>query len=59
MTKERYTELMDNDRNEILTEQELSEGWHWCFDFDGLLVGPAMEMEWSCCTCHESKQGSP
>lgn len=51
MTTERYAELMDEDSNAMLTEQELSEGWHWCFDFDGLLVGPSMEMEWECCTC--------
>jgi hypothetical protein len=25
-----------------LTAAELAEGWHWCWEFDGLLVGPEM-----------------
>lgn len=55
MTPERYNELMDalfNNDNEVeLTEAELAQGWHWCYDFDGLLVGPDTG-EAQYCTCN-------
>lgn len=41
MTDERYVALMEDDRLK-LTEDELREGWHFCYEFDGLLVGPEM-----------------
>ena len=50
MTDGRYNALMDDDESE-LTENEIAEGWHFCFDWDGLLVGPEMVCEWECCTC--------
>lgn len=50
MTRERWTELMD-DPDAVLADAELDAGWHWCWDWDGLLVGPDMTMEMSCCTC--------
>jgi hypothetical protein len=34
----------------ILTKEELEEGWHYCNDWDGLLVGPEDD-EMQCCTC--------
>ena len=37
MTEERYNELM-RDENAKLTEEEMDEGWHFCLEFDGLLV---------------------
>jgi len=37
MTEERYKELSD-DLESVLTEEELKEGWHFCYEFDGLLV---------------------
>ncbi len=49
MTDARWKELMES--NDLpLTKEEIAEGWHWCNEFDGLLIGPedgAME----CCTC--------
>lgn len=47
---------MKNDRlhdlytgvSEKLTDEELSQGWHWCYDFDGLIVGPDTAEEESC-----------
>ena len=36
MTDERYRFLMKNDE-EPLTEEELAAGWHFCWEFDGLL----------------------
>lgn len=38
-----------------LTQKELEKGWHWCYDWDGLLVGPPMKGEWNACTCHPKK----
>jgi hypothetical protein len=51
MTRERWFELM-NDRTESLnlTDAEIVEGWHWCSEWDGLLVGPGM-MELDVCQC--------
>lgn len=49
MSDERYKALMQNDDVQ-LTEEELKQGWHYCYEFDGLLVGPGMgELEF--CTC--------
>lgn len=50
MSSARYAELMDHDSLQ-LTEEEKSEGWHFCYcDWDGLLIGPSM-LEWDSCTC--------
>lgn len=49
MTKERYTELM-NSLDAELTEDELKKGYHFCQDYDGLLVGPESP-EIQTCTC--------
>lgn len=40
MTSERYDELMwDNtDEHLHLSKEEMDEGWHFCNEFDGLLV---------------------
>jgi hypothetical protein len=37
MTEERYNQLMD-DVLLSLTPDEFQEGWHFCNEFDGLLV---------------------
>lgn len=47
MTGDRYRFLMNND-GESLTSQELADGWHFCFEWDGLLVGPGMEERAAC-----------
>ncbi len=39
MPAERYHELETNPK-ERLTPKELYEGWHFCCDWDGMLVGP-------------------
>jgi hypothetical protein len=51
MTKERYKEL-NNSTQGSLTTKEVNEGWHWCDEWDGLLVGPGMS-EMNCCSCFE------
>lgn len=33
-----------------ITTDEAKQGWHWCFEFDGLLVGPGMS-ELRNCQC--------
>jgi hypothetical protein len=50
MQHHRYCELEDNP-DAILTALEIAEGWHWCSDWDLLLVGPGMNIELKCCTC--------
>ena len=49
MTDERWREVMRN-QDAKLTPEELKAGWHFCNEWDGLLVGPGME-EGQCCTC--------
>ena len=50
MTDDRWRELM-NDPNGRISPEELAEGWHWCPDWDDLLVGPGTAMELTCCMC--------
>jgi hypothetical protein len=38
------------DDSKALTQAELELGWHWCYEWDGLLVGPNMD-ELRCCNC--------
>lgn len=44
----RYQELRD--RFDTLSADELAAGWHYCPDWDGLLIGPGME-ELTYCWC--------
>jgi len=54
MTQERYQQL--NDVTVLpkdlpkLTEEEKALGWHYCAEWDELLVGPGMG-ELECCRC--------
>jgi hypothetical protein len=50
MTDERYNKLNNMLEVDLPTPEEQTEGWHYCYDFDGLLVGPDMA-ELSCCHC--------
>ena len=47
MSEERYKALMEDDNLE-LTPEEIEAGWHFCYDFDGLLVGPGMGEQMFC-----------
>lgn len=49
MNLERWAELM-NDLSSELTDEELKEGWHFCVEWDGLLIGPCSH-ELHCCQC--------
>jgi hypothetical protein len=59
VSDERWSALMNNP-NGRLTREEMADGWHWCADWDDLLVGPGM-MEMDCCGCgvEKSKHVSP
>lgn len=46
MNEERYKLLMNSE--EPLTPEEISIGWHFCSEFDGLLVGPGQHELLSC-----------
>ena len=46
MDNERYMEL---ERKGLgLTKEEQELGWHWCDDWDLMLVGPGMPAQESC-----------
>jgi hypothetical protein len=49
MTPERRKELMC-DLSLELTEDEVKEGYHFCLDWDGLLIHED-DRESECCTC--------
>lgn len=49
MTDKRYSELMHN-IDLTLTEEEIKEGWHFCQDWDGLLIHTSWK-EYECCHC--------
>lgn len=51
MTEERYSFPVSKDGQLVpLSKSEIEEGWHYCSEFDGLLVGPKMS-ELNCCRC--------
>jgi hypothetical protein len=53
MTNHRWRELMVENEGGlvfVLTQDEIKEGWHYCAEFDCLLVGPGMG-ELACCSC--------
>ena len=54
MTNERYNELM-NITEARVSDEEFNQGWHFCEDWDFILIGPGMyEME--CCTCKVNRK---
>lgn len=62
MDRKRWFELQ-RDYDGKLTPQEMEQGWHFCYDWDFLLVGPGMQEQFSCtcqpwtaCQIDEAKQ---
>lgn len=53
MTNERYRQLI-KDPNLNISKEEFEEGWHFCYEWDGLLIGPGMK-EMECCLCYNTK----
>lgn len=50
MTPERKREL-EADESLQLTSEEVAEGYHFCMDWDGMLIHKD-DPEAECCTCH-------
>ena len=42
MTENRWRILMADDLV-ALAEEEIKDGWHFCCEWDGLLIGPGMK----------------
>ena len=49
MNRQRYLDLVRHEAC-LLTEAEIEEGWHFCEEFDFMLIGPGMQ-ELRCCDC--------
>lgn len=43
-----------NKAGQILPDHLIRLGWHYCSDWDGLLIGPGMP-EMACCTCQKKQ----
>jgi hypothetical protein len=50
MNKDRYMWLISHEEGS-LTDEEIAAGWHFCYDWDGLLIGPGMWEFEECCNC--------
>lgn len=60
ITRAHWIELM-NDPEARLTQTELDGGYHWCPEWDDLLVGP-VDGEWGDginCICGATPDGKP
>jgi hypothetical protein len=58
MTDERWEYLMqpfEGDENVMLTAKEVDNGWHWCYNWDGLLIH-VEDVEFEHCTCDFMKK---
>ena len=51
MNRDRWLYLETNPLGK-LTQEEIAEGWHFCYDWDGLLIGPGMREYEEHCTCN-------
>lgn len=54
MNKDRKRELETNP-DASLTKEELEEGWHFCWDWDFMLIHDSWK-EAEACTCKKSKE---
>ena len=54
MDKTRYI-LMDREGGP-LTQEEADAGWHFCSEWDGMLIGPGMQEYESCCIHRERRE---
>ena len=50
MKDERY-HYLNTTPDSLLSSEEIAEGWHFCYDWDELLIHPDMKDEWECCIC--------
>ena len=56
MTNDRWNLIMYYPEFYPLTAEEISQGWHFCPEFDFLLVGPR-QPEQDFCDCFHTIQG--
>ena len=56
MDKKRY-KYLNTSYLAMLTSQEIEEGWHFCWDWDGLLIHKD-DPEAESCTCRKHKETS-
>ena len=54
MLPERYRELQFG-QDSKLTKEEVEQGWHFCYDWDFLLVGPGTPEE-AACVCELNRR---
>jgi hypothetical protein len=54
MTGERYAYLSKN-MDASLTEEEYKAGWHFCYDWDGMLIHESYP-EFKCCSCKDEPE---
>lgn len=54
MPYNRYQELQWAE-NVRLTEEEMKAGWHWCYEWDDMLIHPNMP-EYAHCTCKGNEE---
>jgi hypothetical protein len=54
MNEDRFQQLISSPEDGTLSAEEIAEGWHWCFEFDGMLVGPGM---WGVAECECNAKG--
>ena len=50
MEYDRYKDLQWGTGHAQLTEDEMKMGWHWCLEWDDMLIHPAMS-EYAHCRC--------
>lgn len=50
MTEDRYNSLSNDEPPPNLTQAEWDAGWHFCVEWDNLLIGPGMG-ELAACSC--------
>lgn len=53
MTAQRYRELSRSDTHD-LTPEEIADGWHFCPDWDGMLIH-TLDIEYEACCCERKK----
>lgn len=56
MSGNRWLDLMHDDEPR-LTSNELAEGWHFCPEWDDLLIGPGMG-ETESCLCESNSRNT-
>ena len=54
MTSQRYRELSSSDKHD-LTPEEVADGWHFCSEWDFMLIHKS-DPEYQACLCNKEKK---